>query len=45
MAFDHIEAFDNRRRRHSSLAYRSPAEFEKSLFPPNPQPSNLNLQN
>jgi putative transposase len=45
MAFDYIETFYNRRRRHSSLGYRSPEAFEKSLFPPNPQPSNVNLQN
>ena len=45
MAFDYIESFYNRRRRHSSLGYQSPADFERSLFPPNPQPSNLNLQN
>lgn len=27
--FDYIEIFYNRRRRHSTLGYRSPAEFEK----------------
>ena len=45
MAFDYIESFYNRRRRHSSLGYRSPEAFEKSLFPPNPKPTTLNLQN
>jgi putative transposase len=25
--FDYIEAFYNRRRRHSTLGYRSPAQF------------------
>jgi transposase InsO family protein len=34
LAFDYIESFYNRRRRHSSLGYRSPLEFE-SQFPPN----------
>jgi len=29
--FDFIEIFYNRRRRHSTLGYRSPAEFEKRL--------------
>ena len=29
--FDYIEIFYNRRRRHSTLGYRSPAEFEKHL--------------
>jgi transposase InsO family protein len=38
LAFDYIESFYNRRRRHSSLGYRSPEEFEKSLFPPNQKP-------
>jgi putative transposase len=38
MAFDYIETFYNRRRRHSSLGYQSPADFEKSLFPPNQKP-------
>ena len=35
MAFDYIETFYNRRRRHSSLGYRSPLAFEKQMFPPN----------
>lgn len=30
--FEYIEAFYNRRRRHSSLGYLSPAEFEKRWF-------------
>jgi putative transposase len=38
MAFDYIESFYNRRRRHSSLGYQSPADFEKTLFPPNQKP-------
>lgn len=29
--FDYIEVFYNRKRRHSSLGYRSPARFEKEL--------------
>ena len=29
--FDYIEVFYNRRRRHSSLGYKSPAEYEASL--------------
>ena len=29
--FDYIEIFYNRRRRHSTLGYRSPAEFEKHI--------------
>jgi len=29
--FDYIEIFYNRKRRHSTLGYRSPAEFEKHL--------------
>ena len=33
MAFDYIESFYNRRRRHSSLGYRSPLDFEKQMFP------------
>jgi putative transposase len=35
MAFDYIETFYNRHRRHSSLGYRSPFDFEKQMFPPN----------
>ena len=35
MVFDYIETFYNTRRRHSALAYRSPREFEKQMFPPN----------
>ena len=27
--FDYLELFYNRKRRHSSLGYRSPAEYEK----------------
>lgn len=38
MAFDYIESFYNRRRRHSSLGYQSPENFEKTLFPPNQKP-------
>jgi putative transposase len=30
--FEYIEVFYNRQRRHSSLDYRSPAEFEASEF-------------
>ena len=35
MAFDYIETFYNRRRRHSCLGYRSPLAFEKQMFPQN----------
>jgi transposase InsO family protein len=35
MIFDSIDTFYNPRRRHSALAYRSPIEFEKQMFPPN----------
>jgi putative transposase len=35
MIFDYIESFYNRRRRHSSLHYLAPLEFENQLFPPN----------
>ena len=38
MAFDSIESFYNPRRRHSSLGYRSPLEFENSLVPPKSSP-------
>ena len=31
-SFEYIEVFYNRKRRHSSLDYRSPAEFESSEF-------------
>ena len=31
-SFDYIEVFYNGHRRHSSLGYRSPAEFERSHF-------------
>ena len=34
LAFDYIHCFYNPRRRHSSLGYRSPIEFEKSIVPP-----------
>ena len=39
--FDYIETFYNRRRRHSALGHRSPAEFEKEMFPPNQPPTKL----
>jgi transposase InsO family protein len=29
------QTFYNRRRRHSSLGYRSPSDYEKQMFPPN----------
>jgi transposase InsO family protein len=32
MAFNYIETFYNRRRRHSALGYRSPEQFEKEMF-------------
>lgn len=32
MIFDYIESFYNTRRRHSSLGYRSPAQFEEELL-------------
>ena len=35
MAFDYLETFYNDRRRHSSLSYRSPLDFEKQMFPLN----------
>lgn len=34
-AFDYIETFYNRKRRHSALDYRSPLDFESQIFPPN----------
>lgn len=40
MAFDYIESFYNRRRRHSSLGYRSPLAFEQQMFPPNKKTTN-----
>ena len=33
--FDYIESFYNRSRKHSSLHYLSPLQFENQLFPPN----------
>ena len=42
MAFDYIETFYNSRRRHSSLGYRSPLDFEKIMFPPNQGPLTSN---
>jgi putative transposase len=41
MIFDYIETFYNRRRRHSALGYRSPAQFENEMFPPNQPPTKL----
>lgn len=35
MIFDYIETFYNSRRRHSSLGYCSPLDFENQMFPPN----------
>ena len=40
MAFDYIETFYNRRRRHSSLAYKSPLDFEQQMFPKNKKTTN-----
>jgi transposase InsO family protein len=31
--FEYLEFFDNRRRRHSSLGYLSPVEFERRNYP------------
>jgi putative transposase len=31
--FEHIEVFDNRQRRHSTLGYLSPVDFENSALP------------
>jgi putative transposase len=36
--FDYIESFYNRQRRHSTLGYLSPAEFEKITIPINNEP-------
>jgi putative transposase len=36
MAFDYIETFYNPRRRHSSLGYLSPVDFEKQIVPLEP---------
>ena len=33
-AFDYIEAFYNRQRRHSTLGYHSPEQYEKISLPP-----------
>ncbi len=33
LIFDYIETFYNPHRRHSSLANRSPLQFEKQIFP------------
>ena len=35
LAFDYLETFSNPHRRHSSLGYRSPLDFEKEMFPQN----------
>jgi putative transposase len=32
LAFDYIEVFYNRQRRHSSIGYRTPAEHERSFY-------------
>jgi putative transposase len=37
--FEYIEVFYNRRRRHSTLGYRSPVEFEALLNWSSPRPS------
>jgi transposase InsO family protein len=42
MVFDYIETFYNPRRRHSSLGYLSPLDFEKQMFPPNQDPLTSN---
>jgi len=31
--FDYIEVFYNRQRRHSSLGYKSPAQYERTVVP------------
>jgi len=38
IVFDYIETFYNTRRRHSSLGYLSPLDFENQMFPPNQDP-------
>ena len=38
LIFDYIETFYNPHRRHSALAYRSPLQFEKQMFPQNNPP-------
>ncbi len=39
--FEYIEVFYNRQRRHSSLGYRSPAEFERAQEQRNVEPKEL----
>jgi len=39
MLFDYIETFYNPHRRHSSLGYLSPLQFETQIFPPNHPPT------
>jgi transposase InsO family protein len=39
--FDHLERFYNRQRRHSTLGYRSPAEFEKAQHERNTESKGL----
>jgi len=36
--FDYLETFYNPCRRHSTLGYLSPLDFEKQMFPPNQNP-------
>jgi putative transposase len=38
LAFDYIESFYNRRRRHSSLGFRAPADVESTFAVPLPHP-------
>jgi len=40
LVFDSIETFSNPHRRHSSLGYLSPLQFEQQMFPPNQPPKN-----
>ena len=40
LVFDPIETFSNPHRRHSSLGYLSPLQFEQQMFPPNQPPKN-----